>query len=179
MTTYPKYTDVVKGAIWRSIGLDHAKHAMQLPTNKEDNEKMVRIPKALKVGATALFYREKHHYAKTEGHYPTSNTGSSGKISREEGDDPLRSRFGCGVCHCKSAKVDHVRSNVHDGPEYNRPSRGFVEGDVFVEGNDVIERRTTEYRDEVATDWKENKYHIDMKNESGSASDCLEGVSGT
>jgi hypothetical protein len=38
---YPKDTDLVKGAVWRPIGLNHAEHAVKLPGDKENDEQMV------------------------------------------------------------------------------------------------------------------------------------------
>ena len=54
--TDPKDTDGVEGAVRRPVRFDHAEHAVKLPVDKEDDEQMVRVPEALKVGPTPLFH---------------------------------------------------------------------------------------------------------------------------
>ena len=44
-----------------------------------------------------------------------------------------------------------------------------MEGDIFVEGNIMVERRATDQGDEVAADGEQDEYDIDMQNESGRA----------
>ena len=49
-----------------------------------------------------------------------------------------------------------------------------MEGDVLVEGDDVVEWGTTEERDEVAADWEENEYDVDVKDQRGCTSgNCM------
>ena len=56
--TYPENTNGVIRAIWRSIRFDHTKHSVQLPADKEDDEKMMRIPKAFEVDLSLFLSRE-------------------------------------------------------------------------------------------------------------------------
>lgn len=46
-----------------------------------------------------------------------------------------------------------------------------MEGDVLVEGDEVVERRAADHGDEVAADWEQNEDHIDVKHERSRTGD--------
>jgi hypothetical protein len=82
--TYPKDTDVIERTERRPVRLDHAKHAMQLPVDEEDDKQMVRVPKALKVGPTSLFHRKPDNNHQTDEHYPTGDPRPSCEVHQQE-----------------------------------------------------------------------------------------------
>lgn len=53
-------------------------------------------------------------------------------------------------------------------PEDDGPGGGLVEGDVLVEGNDVVQRCPAQHGDEVPAYWEQDEGGIDVKNEGGS-----------
>ena len=60
---------------------------MQLPVDEEHDEQVVRVPEALKVGATALLHGVPDHDTERGGHDPASDAGSGREVRSEEGDD--------------------------------------------------------------------------------------------
>ena len=64
-----------------------------------------------------------------------------------------------------------MREDVDCGEEDDGPCGSLVEGDVFVERNDVVQGRPPEERDEIATDWEENEDDVDVKNQGCGTSD--------
>ena len=82
----------------------------------------------------------------------------------------LASGLGVGVNHGELRKVDHVRGDVHKGAKDDGPCSSFVEGDVLIEGNVVVQRGATQERDEIAADGQKNKYNVDMEDESSGTS---------
>lgn len=125
---------------------------MKLPVDEEHDEQMVRIPEAFKVSTATLLNREPDHDAKSNRHNPSRRTRTGREVCCKESNDTL-SRGDCiRVCHRELVEVDHVSSNVHEREEDNRPGGRFVEGDVLVEGNNVVQGRPTKYRDEVPAD---------------------------
>jgi hypothetical protein len=44
--TYPEDSDGIERAVGRTVGLDHAEHAVELPVDEEDDEQVVRVPAA-------------------------------------------------------------------------------------------------------------------------------------
>jgi hypothetical protein len=63
-----------------------------------------------------------------------------------------------------------VGGDVEGGEEDDGPCGCLVEGDVLVEGDEVVERRATEEGDEVAADGEEDEDDVDMKDECGGTS---------
>lgn len=55
-------------------------HPMELPVEEKDEEKVMRIPKPLKMFAASPPYRKEHHNEKDCGHDPTSDTWSCCEI---------------------------------------------------------------------------------------------------
>lgn len=60
--------------------------------------------------------------------------------------------------------------NVHECPDNDGPCCRFVKGDVLVERDEIVERRTTQQGYEVAANRKENEDDINMENECGGSS---------
>ena len=83
----------------------------------------------------------------------------------------LASGLGVGVNHGEFCKVDHVGGDVHKGAKDDGPCSSFVEGDVLIEGNVVVQRGTTQERDEIAADGQKNKYNVDMEDEGSGTGD--------
>ena len=79
--------------------------------------------------------------------------------------------LGVGVNHGEFGKVDHVGGDVHNGAKDDGPCSSFVEGDVFIEGNVVVQRGATQERDEIAADGQKNKYNVDMEDEGSGTGD--------
>lgn len=57
-------------------------------------------------------------------------------------------------------EVDHVRGDVDEG-EDDRPGDRFVESNVLVERDGVVERCASEEGDEVAADGEEDEGQVD------------------
>jgi hypothetical protein len=159
---HPEDTNTVPRAVRRTIWLDHAEHAMELPADEEDDKEVMGIPKVLEVGTFPFLPGEEDHDAKADGHDPPSGTGPSGEVGLEEGEE-----LGA-TCRCRSVgnrefgKVDHVRENMNDSADDDRPSSGLMEGDVLVKGDDVVQRRATEEGDEIAADGEKDEDDINM-----------------
>jgi len=71
--TDPKDTNGVVRAVRRPVGLDHTEHAVELPVDEEDDEQMVRVPEALKVGPAPLLDRKPDYNPQGEPHDPSSD----------------------------------------------------------------------------------------------------------
>lgn len=142
--THPEHSNSIEGAVGRTIRLDHAKHAMKLPTNEEDNKEVMGVPETFKVSTAAFLYREEDHDAQSQCHDPAGNTGARSEVGSKERDDLLsRSRSGR-VRSGKLCKIHHMSKNVNNGSDHNRPCCCFVEGNVLVKGNDVVQRGAAE-----------------------------------
>lgn len=152
LVAYPEDTNSVKRAVWRPVRLDHAEHSMKLPVDEEYDEQMVRIPEAFEVSTTTLLNREPNHDAKSNRHNPSRRTRAGREVRRKEGDDALSRVRRVRVCHCELVEVDHVSSNVHEREEDNRPGGGFVERNVLVKGDHVVQGRSAKHGDEVPAD---------------------------
>lgn len=78
---------------------------------------------------------------------------------------------GIGIYHSQLVEINHVRHDMDHSARNDGPRSGFMQGDTFVEGNNVIKWGATEQRDEIAADREENEDDVDMKNESSCSSD--------
>ncbi len=143
-SAYPEHTNVVERTERRSVRLDHAEHAMELPADKEDNKEVVGIPEPLEVSTAPLFPREENHDTQSQCHNPTGKTRTGCKVGSEEGDNFFAwgrgSRVGCR----KPGKVNHMRSDMHNATDYDGPCSRFVEGDVLVERDEVVQGSATQ-----------------------------------
>jgi len=113
---------------------------MQLPADEQRDEKVMGIPKPLKVCVTSLFRSEPDHGCKAQGHDPTSGSWPSKEVGREEDNDALAGCFSVRISVGELGKVEHVRYDVNGGADDYGPSRCLVEGDALVKRDDVVER---------------------------------------
>ena len=110
----------------RDVCLDHAERAVDGPENEENDEEVMQIPEALKIGTTRFLNRctEDDH-------------------QRCEHNVARPARPGCEVCSkealeslfvlCRElGKIVPVRNCVDPGEEDNRVSYQLVEGDVLI-----------------------------------------------
>lgn len=133
---------------------------MELPANEENDEEVVGVPKAFEMGAALFLSGKVDHDSKSGGHDPASRTGASGEVGSQECHNTTT---GCwGGNQGKLIEVDHMREDMNDGADDNGPGGSFVESDILIEGDDVIQGRATEEGDEVAADGEQNKNNIDV-----------------
>jgi len=144
---------------------------MELPADEKYDKKMMRVPKAFEMGALPLLHGKVDHDAKDDGHDPTSSARPGGKVGLEEGNKPLATCLCTRICDGEFGKVDHVRDNVNDGADNNRPGSGLVEGNILVKGDDLVERCATEEGDELASDGEEDEDDIDVQNKGSGTGD--------
>jgi hypothetical protein len=157
---HPEDTNGVERAVRWPVGLDHAEHAMQLPVDEEDNEEMVGVPESLKVLSSLFLSGSPSHSTESNPHDPTSDSGSGLNAEQEEVLDAV----GCvvGRHDGEPDDVDDMSQGMYEGPEDDGPASGLVEGDVFVERNEVVKGRATEEGDEVTADREENEDDVDV-----------------
>ena len=135
---------------------------MELPTDEEDDEEVMSIPEVLKVSASPFLRGEVDHDRKTDSHNPPRSAGPGGKVGLKEGEEL------CATCLCGSVgerelgKVNHVRCDMHDSAENNRPGGGLMEGDVLVKGNDLVKGCATKEGDEIAADREKDEDNINV-----------------
>lgn len=67
--TYGRRAD--RDAEGGEVRLDHAERSMDRPENEEDNEEVMSVPEALKVGASRLFERGEYHSHERGEHHVT------------------------------------------------------------------------------------------------------------
>jgi len=66
-----------------------------------------------------------------------------------------------------------VGEDVDDGPEDDGPPGGFVEGDVLVKGDEVVQGSAAEDGDKVAADGDEDEDDVDVEDEGcGTGNGC-------
>jgi hypothetical protein len=111
---------------------------MELPADEKDDEEMVGVPEAFKVGAPLLLPGEEDHDGKGSGHDPASDAGTGGKVSVEEGDKLCGTCLRIRVGHRELGKVDHVGEDMHYGADHNGPGSEYVEGELLVKGDDLV-----------------------------------------
>jgi len=135
---------------------------MELPADEEDDEEVMSVPEVLEVGTSPFLRGEVDHNGKADSHNPPSSARSSRKVRLKEGDEL------CATCLCgsvgerKLGKVDHVRCNMHDSADDNRPGGGLMEGDVLVKGNELVKGCATKEGDEIAADGEKDEDDINM-----------------
>ena len=133
---------------------------MELPVDEEDNEQMVGVPEALEMSPTPLLHRKPDHDSEREPHDPSRDTRTSRKVGQQKDDEPLLGRFS--RLDGEVCEVEHVRDSVNDRPEDDGPGGGLVEGDVLIEGNDVVQGSPAEDGDEVPAYGEQDEGDIDM-----------------
>lgn len=135
---------------------------MELPVDEEDDEQMVRVPEPLEVSTATLLHGEPDHDGESSGHDPAGYAGTCCEVGGKEGNDPLAGSLGIRVGHRELSEVDHVCGNMNDSSNHDGPGSGFVESDVLVERNDIVERCAAQEGDEVAADRQQNEGHVDV-----------------
>jgi hypothetical protein len=111
---------------------------MELPADEKDDEEMVGVPEAFKVGAPLLLAGEEDHDSKDNGHDPTSEAGTGGKVGVEECDKLCATCLRIRIGYREFGKVDHVGEDMHRGADHNGPGCGHVEGEVLIKGDDLV-----------------------------------------
>lgn len=149
---------------------------MELPCKEEDEEEVVGVPKSLKVAASAFLHGKPNHDSKTGGHNPPSSSRTGCKVCLQKDQDTLTSSLSIGVKHSEFLEVAHVSGNMDDCEDNHGPRRRFVEGDVFVERNELVQRCPTKEGDEITTDGQKDEDDIGVKHESGRTSDGYNNV---
>ncbi len=140
---------------------------MELPADEENDEEVMSIPEVLKVGMPPFLRGKVDHDGKRDGHNPPGSAGPSGKVGLKEGNEL------CATCLCGSVgerefgKVDHVRENVHNSADDNRPGGGLMEGEVLIKRNDLVKGCAAEEGDEIAADGEKDEDDINMKDKGG------------
>lgn len=117
-------------------------------------------PEALKVGTTPLLHCVPNHDTQSSGHNPSCKPRPSGKVCLQEQHQERSDLLG--LREAETGKVDHVREDMDDCEEDDRPCCGFVERDILVEGDDVTEGGDTEEGDEVSADGEEDECCVDV-----------------
>ena len=87
---------------------------MELPANKEYDEKVVRVPEPLKFSTTSLLESKEDHGEQDGGHNPPCNSRSSGEVGCQKCNNTLSSGSCISVGHSQLVEVDHVSGYVND-----------------------------------------------------------------
>jgi len=83
----PEDADLEPRAEGRTIGFDHAPHAVELPADEEGDEEVVGVPESFEFGATTFLHGEVDHGEETGVHDPSCGSWAGGKVCSEEGED--------------------------------------------------------------------------------------------
>jgi len=140
---------------------------MELPADEKYDKEMMGVPEAFKIGAPPFLEGEVNHDGKRNGHDPTSEARPGGKVGIEESDKLGTACLCTGVCEGKLGKVDHVRDNVNDGADNDRPGGSLMESDTLVKGDDLVERCATKEGDKIAADGEEDEDDINVEDKGG------------
>jgi len=164
----PKDTNRIEGTVRGSVRLYHAEHAVQLPVDKEWNKQVMRIPESLKVFAPFTLPGCPGHNTETDPHNPACYSRACFDAKKEEYLDT----FTRAVARLDSEvdDIDDVGESVHQTPDYKGPRSGLVEGNIFIERNEIVERRPSQEGNKVSANWKQNVYNVDMAEQSASSS---------
>jgi hypothetical protein len=131
----PEDTDTV--AERRKVGLNHAEGTVDGPEDEEDDEHVVRVPEALKVGTTRLLGGGDGDGHEGEQHDVSTPSGTGSKVGKDEAHEAQLVEGG------KPGEVVPMGNGVDPGEEDDGPGNQLVEGDVLVKGNNVVQRRAT------------------------------------
>lgn len=148
---------------------------MQLPVDEENNEQMVGVPKSFKVCPPLLLHSVPDHEEQCKVHDPAGGTWACSKIRNHEDLETFKRGRSIWIDNGEFGKVEHVGDDVDDGADDDGPTGGFVEGYVFVEGDDIVEGSATDEGDEGAADGEEDESDVDMEGESGGTGDGCNG----
>jgi hypothetical protein len=148
----PENSDGIEGTERRPIRLDHAEHAMQLPKDEEDDEKVVGVPEPLEVGTAFLLEGKPDHGTKDYPHKPTGDEGTNLEVSQDAIGELLTERLALSIVDGKTNEIYSVGKSMNNTPPEDRKAGGLVECDVLVERDDIVEGSATEQGDEVTAD---------------------------
>lgn len=133
---------------------------MELPCKEEDEEEVVSVPEPLEVGTAPFLHSKPNHDAKTGSHDPTRSTGTSSKVCPQKYKNALTRSLCIRVKHSEFLEVAHMCGNM-DNREYNhRPCCRFMEGDIFVERDELIQGCPAKKRDEITTDGQKDEDNV-------------------
>lgn len=104
---------------------------------------MVGVPEPLETSTSAFFDSVVDHDEESCSHNPASNTRTGSEVCCKESDDALTGVFGVWIGHGELRKVHHMGDDMNYGANDNGPCSGFMESDILVEGNDLVEGGTT------------------------------------
>jgi hypothetical protein len=166
--TDPKDTDGVERAERWPVGLDHANMPWSCQLMKKTMNKWWEYQKRSK-WALRLFSIAYQTIIPRESHmiHPVT-PGPVVKLVNKKITNPLWPSL---QTQWRGCKVEHVGDGVNERPEDDGPGGGLVEGDVLVEGNDVVQGCPAQHGDEVPAYGEQDEGDIDVKNEGGSTSD--------
>jgi len=116
---------------------------VELPTDEEDNEKVVGIPEPLESRLTDLFPSKENHDTESSCHDPTRDTRAGGEVGTKESNDTSTGRGCCN--HGEFVEVDHVSKDMNHCTNDNGPCSCLVKGDVLVEGDDIVQWGASEH----------------------------------
>ena len=129
---------------------------MNSPEEKEDCEKVVRVPKSFKVLSTGLFNGCEDHGHEGEQHDISTPSWTSRKIGEQE------TRKAEIVLRRQLSEVIPVRNCMDPRKQHDGPSHQFVKCDVLVELNYSIQWRLSEKRDECSADGEQNQGDVEV-----------------
>lgn len=131
---------------------------MKLPVDEEYDEKVMCVPKPLKISLSLLLTSVPGHRPKSCPHDPPSDGRACLNTDKQEIDHSLLG--GGGRLDSKIDDINNVGKRVDHGPDTDGPTHCLVESDILVERNDCTNRGTTHERDEVSADWEKNEDDI-------------------
>jgi hypothetical protein len=135
----PENTDTIAEGC--KVGLDHAEGTVNGPEDEEDDEEVMRVPEALKVGSACVLGSCESDCRQSDEHDVSTPARSSSKVGQDEAHESKV------VTGREPGKVVPMSNGVEPGEEYDRPGNQLVEGDVLVERNYIVERCSTSHGD--------------------------------
>ena len=150
----PEDTDAV--AEGRKVRRDHAEGAVDRPEEEEDDEEVVGVPKALEVLSTCLLRRCERDRHQCNQHNVATPARTSSEVGQDETHEPEVVRCG------ELGQIVPMCDCVDPGEEYDGPGDQLVESNIFVEGDDVVQRRATSHRYQVSAYREENEGYVDV-----------------
>jgi hypothetical protein len=135
----PENTNAI--AEGRKIGLDHAEGTVNGPEDEEDDEEVMRVPEALKVSSACVLGGCECNCVQSDEHDISTPARSSRKVGQDEAHESKV------VTGRESREVVPMGNGVEPGEEDDGPGDQLMEGDVLVEGNDIVQRCPTSHGD--------------------------------
>ncbi len=158
----PEDTDT--SAEGRKVRLDHAESSVNGPEDEEDDEEMMGIPEALKVGTTSILHGGDGNSHQSDKHDVSTPAGTSGKIGQDESHESQI------VVGGEPSKVVPMSNCVNPREENNGPSNQLVESDILVKGNNVVQGSTPGHGDQIPANGEQDESNIDVESQSSRTS---------